>query len=125
MGKSLVIVESPAKARTIEGYLGSGYAVGSSVGHVRDLPDRAKDVPEAQRKRFGARADGDNDGLEPYYIVDPGKKKIIADLKKRLADADELLLATDEDREGEAIAWHLVQVLKPKGPVRRMGFPAL
>ena len=122
MGKSLVIVESPAKARTIEGYLGGDYAVGSSVGHVRDLPDRAKDVPEAQRKRFGALGVDVDDGFEPYYVVDPGKKKIIADLKKRLADADELLLATDEDREGEAIAWHLVQVLKPKVPVRRMVF---
>ncbi|HUG64260.1 MAG TPA: type I DNA topoisomerase [Gaiellaceae bacterium] len=122
MGKSLVIVESPAKARTIEGYLGSGYAVGSSVGHVRDLPDRAKDVPEAERKRFGALGVDVDGGFEPYYVVDPGKKKIIADLKKRLADADELLLATDEDREGEAIAWHLVQVLKPKVPVRRMVF---
>jgi DNA topoisomerase I len=122
MGKSLVIVESPAKARTIEGYLGSDYAVGSSVGHVRDLPDRAKDVPEAERKRFGALGVDVQKDFEPYYIVDPGKKKIIADLKKRLADADELLLATDEDREGEAIAWHLIQVLKPKVPVRRMVF---
>ncbi|HEU5491512.1 MAG TPA: type I DNA topoisomerase [Gaiellaceae bacterium] len=122
MGKSLVIVESPAKARTIEGYLGGDYAVGSSVGHIRDLPDRAKDVPEAQRKRFGALGVDVDDGFEPYYVVDPDKKKIIADLKKRLADADELLLATDEDREGEAIAWHLVQVLKPKVPVRRMVF---
>ena len=122
MGKSLVIVESPAKARTIEGYLGSNYAVGSSVGHVRDLPDRARDVPEAQRKRFGALGVDVANGFEPYYVVDPGKKKIIADLKKRLAAADELLLATDEDREGEAIAWHLVQVLKPKVPVRRMVF---
>ena len=122
MGKSLVIVESPAKARTIEGYLGSGYAVGSSVGHVRDLPNRAKDVPEAQRKRFGALGVDVADGFEPYYVVDPDKKKIIADLKKRLAEADELLLATDEDREGEAIAWHLVAVLKPKVPVRRMVF---
>jgi DNA topoisomerase-1 len=122
MGKSLVIVESPAKARTIEGYLGSGYAVGSSVGHVRDLPDRAKDVPEAERKRFGALGVDVADGFEPYYVVDPGKKKVIADLKKRLKDADELLLATDEDREGEAIAWHLVEVLKPKVPVRRMVF---
>jgi DNA topoisomerase I len=122
MGKSLVIVESPAKARTIEGYLGGDFAVGSSVGHIRDLPDRAKDVPEAQRKRFGALGVDVDDGFEPYYVVDPDKKKIIADLKKRLADADELLLATDEDREGEAIAWHLVQVLKPKVPVRRMVF---
>jgi DNA topoisomerase I len=122
MVKSLVIVESPAKARTIEGYLGSDYTVGSSVGHVRDLPDRARDVPEAQRKRFGALGVDVTKDFEPYYVVDPGKKKIIADLKKRLAAADELLLATDEDREGEAIAWHLVQVLKPKVPVRRMVF---
>jgi DNA topoisomerase-1 len=122
MGKRLVIVESPAKARTIEGYLGSGYEVGSSVGHVRDLPDRAKDVPEAQRKRFGALGVDVADAFEPYYVVDPDKKKVIADLKKRLAEADELLLATDEDREGEAIAWHLVEVLKPKVPVRRMVF---
>ena len=122
MSKTLVIVESPAKARTIEGYLGSGYAVGSSIGHVRDLPDRAKDVPETQRKRFGALGVDVADGFEPYYVVDPDKKKVIADLKKRLADADELLLATDEDREGEAIAWHLVQVLKPKVPVKRMVF---
>jgi DNA topoisomerase I len=122
MGKSLVIVESPAKARTIEGYLGGGYAVGSSIGHVRDLPDRAKDVPETHRKRFGALGVDVDDGFEPFYVVDPDKKKVIAELKKRLADADELLLATDEDREGEAIAWHLVQVLKPKVPVRRMVF---
>ncbi len=81
-----------------------------------------KDVPEAQRKRFGALGVDVDDGFEPYYVVDPGKKKIIADLKKHLADADELLLATDEDREGEAIAWHLVQVLKPKVPVKRMVF---
>ena len=115
MGKSLVIVESPAKARTIEGYLGGDYAVGSSIGHVRDLPDRAKDVPEAQRKRFGALGVDVDDGFEPYYVVDPDKKKVIADLKKRLADADELLLATDEDREGEAIAWHLVAGAEAQG----------
>jgi DNA topoisomerase I len=122
MAKSLVIVESPAKARTIAGYLGEDYSVGSSVGHVRDLPDRAKDVPEAQRKRFGALGVDVERGFEPFYVVDPEKKKIIAELKKRLAEADELLLATDEDREGEAIAWHLVEVLKPKVPVRRMVF---
>jgi DNA topoisomerase-1 len=122
MGKSLVIVESPAKARTIAGYLGAEFAVHSSVGHIRDLPDRASDVPEAHRKRFGALGVDVNQGFEPYYVVDPGKKKIVTELKKHLADADELLLATDEDREGEAIAWHLVQVLKPKVPVRRMVF---
>src|SRR4026207_516488 len=88
MGKSLVIVESPAKARTIEGYLGSGYAVGSSAGHARDLPNRAKDVPEAQRKRFGALGVDVADGFEPYYVVDPDKKRIIADLKKRLGGGE-------------------------------------
>jgi DNA topoisomerase I len=122
MPKSLVIVESPAKARTIAGYLGSNYAVESSVGHVRDLPDRASDVPAAQRKRFGALGVDVQAGFEPYYVVDPGKKKVVAALKKLLSESDELLLATDEDREGEAIAWHLVEVLKPKVPVRRMVF---
>jgi DNA topoisomerase-1 len=117
-----VIVESPAKARTIAGYLGRDFAVESSIGHVRDLPDRASDVPEAQRKRFGALGVDVEHEFEPYYIVDPGKKKVVSALKKRLAEADELLLATDEDREGEAIAWHLVEVLKPKVPVRRMVF---
>jgi DNA topoisomerase-1 len=122
MGKSLVIVESPAKARTIAGYLGGDYAVESSIGHVRDLPNRASDVPDAQRKQFGALGVDVEKGFEPYYVVDPGKKKVVAALKKHLAEADELLLATDEDREGEAIAWHLVEVLKPKVPVRRMVF---
>ena len=122
MPKRLVIVESPAKARTIAGYLGRDYAVESSVGHVRDLPDRASDVPAAQRKRFGALGVDVNSGFEPYYVVDPGKKKVVTALKKLLSESDELLLATDEDREGEAIAWHLVEVLKPTVPVRRMVF---
>jgi DNA topoisomerase-1 len=122
MAKSLVIVESPAKARTIAGYLGPDFAVGSSIGHVRDLPNRAKEVPDAKRKQFGALGVDVERDFEPYYVVDPGKKKVIADLRKQLADARELLLATDEDREGEAIAWHLVEVLKPKVPVRRMVF---
>jgi len=122
MPKRLVIVESPAKARTIAGFLGSDYAVESSVGHIRDLPDRASDVPEAQRKRFGALGVDVSEGFEPYYVVDPGKKKIVTELRKLLSTSDELLLATDEDREGEAIAWHLVEVLKPKVPVRRMVF---
>jgi len=122
MGKSLVIVESPAKARTIAGYLGDDYVLGSSVGHIRDLPSRASDVPAAQRKRFGALGVDINEGFEPYYVVSPEKKKTISELKKHLANADEVLLATDEDREGEAIAWHLVEVLKPKVPVRRMVF---
>ena len=122
MTKRLVIVESPAKARTIAGYLGGDYAVESSIGHIRDLPDRASDVPEAQRKRFGALGVDVEREFEPYYVVDPGKKKVVTALKKHLQGADELLLATDEDREGEAIAWHLVEVLKPKVPVRRMVF---
>ncbi len=122
MGKRLVIVESPAKARTIAGYLGKDFAVESSIGHIRDLPDRASDVPAAERKRFGALGVDVDNGFEPYYVVDAKKKKVVTDLKKHLKDADELLLATDEDREGEAIAWHLVEVLKPKVPVRRMVF---
>jgi DNA topoisomerase I len=122
VAQRLVIVESPAKARTIAGYLGREFAVESSIGHVRDLPDRASEVPEKERKRFGALGVDVQHAFEPYYIVDPGKKRIVTELKKRLAGADELLLATDEDREGEAIAWHLVEVLKPKVPVRRMVF---
>src|SRR3972149_10245108 len=110
MPKCLVIVESPAKARTIAGFLGSDYAVESSVGHIRDLPDRASDVPEAERKRFGALGVDVAKGFEPYYLVNPGMKKIVAALRKLLSEADELLLATDEDREGEAIAWHLVEI---------------
>jgi DNA topoisomerase-1 len=122
VSQRLVIVESPAKARTIAGYLGKEFAVASSIGHVRDLPDRASDIPEQKRKRFGALGVDVEQSFEPYYVVDPGKKKIVTELKKRLSDAHELLLATDEDREGEAIAWHLVEVLKPKVPVRRMVF---
>ncbi|HXF98649.1 MAG TPA: type I DNA topoisomerase [Gaiellaceae bacterium] len=122
MGTRLVIVESPAKARTIAGYLGPGYRVESSVGHVRDLPDRASEVPESKRKRFGALGVDVERGFEPYYVIDPEKRKVVSELRKRLAGAEELLLATDEDREGEAIAWHLVEVLKPKVPVRRMVF---
>jgi DNA topoisomerase I len=122
VARSLVIVESPAKARTIAGYLGDDYAVESSIGHVRDLPDRASDIPKEQRKRYGSLGVDVDGEFEPYYVVDPDKKKVVADLRKRLVGAEELLLATDEDREGEAIAWHLVEVLKPKVPVRRMVF---
>ncbi len=123
MAKRLVIVESPAKARTIAGYLGPEFAVESSIGHVRDLPERAADVPAKFKKEPWARlgVDVEHD-FEPLYVVDAEKKQRVAELKKRLAGADELLLATDEDREGEAIAWHLVEVLKPKVPVRRMVF---
>src|SRR5437867_9769170 len=119
----LVIVESPAKAKTIAGYLGEGYVVESSIGHIRDLPTKAAEIPaEIKGKPWGRMAvDVEND-FTPYYVVDPGKKNVVADLRKKLKDADELLLATDEDREGEAIAWHLLEVLKPKVPVRRMVF---
>jgi DNA topoisomerase-1 len=122
MPNKLVIVESPAKAKTIAGYLGPGFVVESSIGHIRDLPERASDIPKEQRERYGALGVAIDDGFEPYYVVDPDKKRVVADLKRKLKDADELLLATDEDREGEAIAWHLLQELKPKVPTRRMVF---
>jgi DNA topoisomerase-1 len=118
----LVIVESPAKAKTIAKYLGSDFEVLASVGHIRDLAE-PKDVPADQKKgplgKFSI--DVDNDFL-PFYVVSPGKSKTVSDLKAALKKADELYLATDEDREGEAIAWHLLEVLKPKVPVRRMVF---
>src|SRR6516165_2351687 len=121
--RKLVIVESPAKAKTIAGYLGSDYMVESSIGHIRDLPHSAAEVPAAQKQepwaRLGVNVEQD---FEPLYVVDPKKKSVVTDLRTKLANADELLLATDEDREGEAIAWHLVEVLKPKVPVRRMVF---
>ena len=118
-----MIVESPAKARTIKGYLGDDFVVESSVGHIRDLPERAADIPEEYKKEKWARlgVDVEHD-FQPLYIVDPDKKKKVSELKKLLKDSDELLLATDEDREGEAIAWHLLEVLRPKVPVRRMVF---
>jgi DNA topoisomerase-1 len=123
MPKRLVIVESPAKARTIAGYLGPDFVVESSVGHIRDLPDSAAEIPEKYKGESWARLGVDVErGFEPLYVVDPDKKKTVSQLKKQLAGADELLLATDEDREGEAIAWHLLEVLKPKVPVRRMVF---
>src|ERR671928_506390 len=119
----LVIVESPAKAKTIAGYLGKDFVVESSVGHIRDLPERAADIPAEYKKekwsRLGVNVEKD---FEPLYVVDPDKKKKVTELRALLKDADELLLATDEDREGEAIAWHLYEVLKPKVPVRRMVF---
>jgi DNA topoisomerase-1 len=123
MSKRLVIVESPAKARTIKGFLGPDFDVESSIGHIRDLPERAADVPAKYKKepwaRLGVNVEND---FEPLYVIDSEKKQRVADLKKRLDQADELLLATDEDREGEAIAWHLSEVLKPKVPARRMVF---
>ena len=112
----------PRKRGRSRKYLGAGYEVESSIGHIRDLPEKASQIPAAQREKYGALGVAVEDDFEPYYIVDPEKKKVVAGLKKKLAGADELLLATDEDREGEAIAWHLVQALQPKVPVRRMVF---
>ena len=122
MASKLVIVESPAKAKTISKYLGSDFEVLASVGHIRDLID-PKDLPAEKKKGSLGKfsIDVEND-FEPYYSISPGKSKTVADLKKALAGAQELYLATDEDREGEAIAWHLLQVLKPKVPVKRMVF---
>ncbi|HYV79574.1 MAG TPA: type I DNA topoisomerase, partial [Streptosporangiaceae bacterium] len=117
------MVESPAKARTIAGYLGKGYVVESSIGHIRDMPDKAAEIPAKYRKEPWARLGVDVDhGFEALYVVPADKRPQVSKLKHLLADADELLLATDEDREGEAIAWHLMEELKPKVPVRRMVF---
>ncbi|MBR6440105.1 MAG: type I DNA topoisomerase [Aeriscardovia sp.] len=120
-GKKLVIVESPAKAKKIQNYLGDGYTVAASVGHIRILA-RSSQVPASEKKKYGKFGVDVEDGFRPYYITDPEKKATVSSLKSLLKEADELYLATDEDREGEAIAWHLVQVLKPKVPVRRMVF---
>ncbi|MFD5627123.1 MULTISPECIES: type I DNA topoisomerase [unclassified Streptomyces] len=121
-GRRLVIVESPAKAKTIKGYLGPGYVVEASVGHIRDLPNGAAEVPEeytGEVRRLGVDVDND---FQPIYVVNADKKAQVKKLKDLLKDSDELFLATDEDREGEAIAWHLLEVLKPKVPVHRMVF---
>jgi DNA topoisomerase-1 len=121
--KTLVIVESPAKAKKIAGYLGPDYTVMASVGHVRDLASKASELPEAVRKQPWAKYAVDVDSaFEPYYVVHESKKKTITELKRALKEADALLLATDEDREGEAISWHLLEVLRPKVPVQRMVF---
>ena len=122
-GQKLVIVESPAKAKTIQKYLGDGFVVEASVGHIRDLPQRAAEIPAEVKKQKWASlgVDIEND-FAPLYVVDSAKKPRVSDLKKELALADELYLATDEDREGEAIAWHLMEVLRPKVPVKRMVF---
>jgi DNA topoisomerase I len=122
-GRTLVIVESPAKAKTIQGYLGAGYDVEASVGHIRDLPKRAADIPAKYKGEAWSRLGVDVDhGYTALYVVDADKRTKVAELKKKLAAADLLLLATDEDREGEAIAWHLLEVLAPKVPVKRMVF---
>ncbi len=119
----LVIVESPAKARKIGGYLGDDYVVEASVGHIRDLPQRAADIPKEYKKIAWAKegVDIEND-FAPLYVINPDKKAKVAELKELMKNAEELILATDEDREGEAIAWHLVEVLQPKIPIKRMVF---
>ncbi|MDQ1533762.1 MAG: topoisomerase, partial [Actinomycetota bacterium] len=109
MAKSLVIVESPAKGKTIAGFLGADYDVKASIGHIRDLPTK------------GLGIDVDNH-FEAEYVVSEGKQKVVSDLKRALKGADELILATDEDREGEAIGWHVLEALAPRVPVRRMVF---
>ena len=116
-------MESPAKARTIAGYLGDGYVVESSIGHIRDMPDKAAEIPARYRDKPWARLGVNVDeGFEALYVVPSDKKPQVTKLKQLLAGADELLLATDEDREGEAIAWHLLEELKPKVPTHRMVF---
>lgn len=121
-GRKLVIVESPAKAKTIAGYLGADWDVEASVGHIRDIPTPSEMPAEIKKGPFGKfGVDVDND-FEPYYVVDSDKKKKVAELKRLLKNADELYLATDEDREGEAIAWHLLETLQPRVPVKRMVF---
>src|SRR5580658_7666873 len=123
MPKPLVIVESPHKAHTIASYLGSDYHVESSIGHIRDLPRNAADVPAAYKGEAWARlgVDVDND-FKPLYVVSPEKRDQVRKLKAALKGATELYLATDEDREGESIAWHLLEVLSPRIPVKRMVF---
>ncbi len=123
MTKSLVIVESPTKARTISAFLSSDATVESSMGHIRDLPRSASEIPARAKgedwARLGVNVDA---GFEPLYVVPKERKAHVKKLKDLLKGVDELYLATDEDREGEAIAWHLVEVLKPKVPVKRMVF---
>ncbi len=121
--KTLVIVESPRKARTIAGFLGKDYVVESSIGHIRDMPDKAAEIPTKYRGEAWARlgVDVDHD-FEALYVVNTDKKQQVTKLKQLLKNADELLLATDEDREGEAIAWHLMEELKPRVPAKRMVF---
>jgi DNA topoisomerase-1 len=122
-GMRLVIVESPAKAKTIAGYLGAGYVVEASIGHIRDLPRNAADVPAKYKGEAWARLGVDVDhGFEPLYVVSADRKQQVAKLKELVKKASELFVATDEDREGEAIAWHLIETLKPTVPVRRMVF---
>ena len=118
-----MIVESPAKARKIGGYLGDDYIVEASIGHIRDLPQRAADIPKEVKKFAWSREGVDiENGFAPLYVINPDKKQKVQELKELLKESEELILATDEDREGEAIAWHLMEILKPKVPVKRMVF---
>lgn len=121
-GRKLVIVESPGKVKSIQGYLGDDYVVEASIGHIRDLPNPRELPADLKKGPFGKFAVDVDNGFEAYYVVDADKKKKVTELRRLLKDAPELYLATDEDREGEAIAWHLHEVLKPKVPVRRMVF---
>ncbi|HLR26763.1 MAG TPA: type I DNA topoisomerase, partial [Fodinibius sp.] len=121
--KSLVIVESPTKIKTLKKYLPKEYTIDSSMGHIRDLPASAKEVPKKFKGEDWANLGVNTDeGFDPLYVIPSSKKKVVRRLKKELKDADELILATDEDREGEAISWHLTEILKPKVPVKRMVF---
>src|SRR3989442_1312508 len=123
MAKTLVIVESPAKAPTIERILTKGYEVRASYGHVRDLPESADEIPDEIRKKKWGRLGVDTDGdFKPYYVIPDDKRQRVNELKTALKSASEVMLATDPDREGESISWHLLQVLKPKVPVKRIVF---
>lgn len=124
-GKSLLIVESPSKVKTIAGYLGDTYEVESSMGHIRDLPQPSELPTDMKKGPYGKFSVDVDHGFDPYYVVNPDKKKKVTELRRKLKDADALYLATDGDREGEAIAWHLLQVLKPKVPVYRLTFPEI
>lgn len=124
-GKSLLIVESPSKVKTISGYLGDAYEVESSMGHIRDLPQPSELPEELKKSPVGKFAVNLEDNFTPYYVVNPDKKKKVTELKRKLKECDALYLATDGDREGEAIAWHLLEVLKPKVPVFRLTFPEI
>lgn len=121
--QALVIVESPTKARTIRKFLGQGFTVEASMGHVRDLPSSAAEIPPEVKDKSWARLAVDVDhGFKPVYVVPDDKKKVVADLKKALKHAEVLYVATDEDREGESIGWHLIELLRPKIPTHRMVF---
>src|SRR5258708_21455612 len=123
MAKTLEMGESRTKGGTLEGFLGDRYTVKSSFGHVRDLPDSASEVPAEIKKQKWGRSGVDTDGdFKPYYVVPDDKRKNVADLKAALKGASEVMLATDPDREGESISWHLLEVLKPKVPVKRIVF---